>query len=262
MTWNRSQVTEGMSVTTDRGDRLGKVIRCGAETFVVEKGMFSPKDYELRYDHITNIADGAITYSLAETELRGGEAAQADTKRDQPAEARDELAEQRDQIAQQRERAVRTQASAESTDRPEMRIPLMDEEIDIEKVARESGRVRIHKTVKTEQKHITVPVTREDVIIERVSAADGESLGASEAAFQEQVLEVPLHEEEVRVTKHPRVREQMVVRTVIEAVDKEASADLRHEEAEIEDSRPDHLPGRKAPATPGLPPGYGAPGRR
>ena len=44
----------------------------------------------------------------------------------------------------------------------------MREEIGIEKVARESGHVRIHKTVHTEEKHFSVPVTREEIIIEHV----------------------------------------------------------------------------------------------
>ena len=40
------------------------------------------------------------------------------------------------------------------------------------------------------------------------------------------------------MSKRSRLREQMVVRTVVEAVQKDASADLRHEECEVEDTRP------------------------
>src|SRR5262249_37102562 len=74
MRWDRSNVQIGMFVTSTKGERLGKVIRCDPETFVVEKGMFFPKDYELRYDHISDLAGDSITYSLSdfETRLRGG----------------------------------------------------------------------------------------------------------------------------------------------------------------------------------------------
>jgi uncharacterized protein (TIGR02271 family) len=130
----------------------------------------------------------------------------------------------------------------------------MEEEIGIEKVSRETGHVRIHKTVKTEEKHFSVPVTREDVVIERVSAS-GEEV-SSESAFQEQTLDMPLHEEEVQVTKRSRVREQIVVHPVMQAVEKEASASLRHEEAEIEDTR-----GRTLRSADGVTrPGYSTPG--
>jgi len=64
MRWDKDDVREGMFVVGTQGERIGKVIRCGANTFVVEKGVFFPRDYELRYDHITDIAGGTIRYAL------------------------------------------------------------------------------------------------------------------------------------------------------------------------------------------------------
>jgi len=288
MRWSQGDVREGMIVTTSVGDRLGKVISCGAETFVVEKGRFSPKDYELRYDHILNVDDGGITYSLTDLESGFGASAAPSTEAGWRADAGSRTeAGSRAETQPRRAAAAATAAAAttaretngsaaaraseslsaaardETSGRQEARIPLMEEEIGIEKIARESGHVRIHKTVKVEQKHITVPVTREDVVIERVAAAtNGEPLHASEATFQEQTLDVPLHEEEVKVSKRPRLREEVVVRTVIQAVQRDASADLRHEEAEIEDTRSGRLANRSAEETSPSRTGYGAPGRR
>ena len=48
---------------------------------------------------------------------------------------------------------------------------------------------------------------------------------------------MPLYEEEVRVSKHPILDEEVVVRTVARSVEREGSAMLRHEEAEVEDTR-------------------------
>jgi uncharacterized protein (TIGR02271 family) len=253
MSWSSSQIKEGMIVTTSTGDRLGKVVSCGPETFVIEKGRFSPKDYELRYDHILSVDSGGITYTLGDLEsertLESGPPPEAQAPLETQAAPRESL-----------------EANEESTARREVRIPLMDEEIGIEKVARESGHVRIHKTVRIEQKHITVPVTREDVVIERVAAGNGgEPPRASDALFQEQTLDVPLYEEEVRISKRPRLREQMVVRTVVQAVQRDASADLRHEDAEIEDTRTGRLSDRGTAETGEVASGsggYGAPGRR
>lgn len=245
MRWSRNEVRAGMSVTSTKGERLGNVIRTGAETFVVEKGVFFPKDYELRYDHITALSGDEISYTLSDVDSRYAVPAEPARAPAAPAVARATAAS-----------AAPARAAAVSTAKTEeIRIPLMEEEIGIQKVARETGHVRIKKTVKTEEKHFNVPVTREDVVIERVSAS-GEEV-SSEMAFQEQTLDLPLHEEEVQVSKRTRVREQIVVHPIVQAVEKEASASLRHEEAEIEDTRGRTL--RNAAESPTRP-GYGAPG--
>jgi uncharacterized protein (TIGR02271 family) len=148
------------------------------------------------------------------------------------------------------------------TERKELHVPLMEEEVGVEKVARETGHVRIRKIVKTEEKHFTVPVAREDVVIERVTVTSDEPTLPPEMAFQEQTLDLPLHEEEIRVTKRSRLREEMVVRTVVQAVEKEGAATLRHEEAEVEDTRPRGERETDTSPTTTAPGGYGAPGRR
>jgi uncharacterized protein (TIGR02271 family) len=267
-----------MIVTTSVGDKLGKVISCGTDTFVVEKGLFSPKDYELRYDHILKVDSGGVTYSLTDLESRFGPAVAnlgaartAASSAPSTAETTTRTTATAAETAAAAARTATTKApepltararDETTTSRQEVRIPLMEEEIGIEKVARESGHVRVRKTVKTEQKHITVPITREDVVIERIAATNGEPLRASEATFQEQTLDIPLHEEEVRVSKRPRLREQMVVRTVIQAAQQDASADLRHEEAEIEDTRSGRFASKSTSESNEYPSGYGAPGRR
>ena len=70
MRFDINSVRNGMFVMGTQGERIGKVIRCNDETFVVEKGVFFPKDYELRYDHITDVTGGTIRYALTDF-LRG-----------------------------------------------------------------------------------------------------------------------------------------------------------------------------------------------
>ena len=67
-----------------------------------------------------------------------------------------------------------------------------------------------------------------------------------DGAFKEDTVDVPLYEEEVRVSKRPILEEEVVVRTVAQSVEREGSALLRHEEAEIEDTR--RRPGYSASA--------------
>jgi uncharacterized protein (TIGR02271 family) len=244
MRWTRNDVHDGMSVTSTKGDRLGKVISRGADTFVVEKGVFFPKDYELRYDHISDAGSGGITYSLSDIESRLGltETSKIGTTAGTTTGTAASTAAAAASTGTARAETPLTSASAAAkagttTNRDELRIPLMEEEVGIEKVPRETGHVRIHKTIKTEEKHFSVPVTREDVVIERVAVSSDEPVLPPSAMFQEETLDVALHEEDVKVNKRSRLREEMVVRTVVEAVQKDASANLRHEECEIEDTR-------------------------
>ena len=226
MRWDKNNVRLGMSVTSTTGQRLGKVIRCDASTFVVEKGAFFPKDYELRYDHITDIVGGTIRYALGDF-LRGRNREEETALPAAPAAPRTTPAARASAAPSMLRR---------STDRDEIRIPLVREEIGIEKIARQSGHVRIHKTVHTEERHFSVPVKREEIVIEHI-AADHDQPLAGDVPFQEETVDVPLYEEDVRVSKRTYLEEELVVRTVAHSVDREGSALLRHEEAEVEDTR-------------------------
>jgi len=253
MRWTRNEVRAGMAVTSTKGERLGNVVRVGSDTFVVEKGVFFPKDFELRYDHITSLEGEQIGYTLSDTDARFGSL--AETARAGTAATAAATAARAVPPAPPARAAAPTSIGTSRKD--DVRIPLMEEEIGIEKVSRETGHVRIHKTVKTEEKHFSIPVTREDVVIERVSASEDDARLSPELAFQEQTLDMPLHEEDVQVTKRARVREQIVVHPIIQALEKEASASLRHEEVEIDDTRGRALRNSDDGVTR---PGFGAPG--
>jgi uncharacterized protein (TIGR02271 family) len=222
-----------MFVMGTQGERIGKVIRCDSDTFVVEKGVFFPKDYELRYDHITDVSGGTVRYAL--TDFLRGRDLESTTPAANPREPAVSAAAAAGAPAAAAAATARRAAKAGDREE-EIRIPLLREEIGIEKVARESGHVRIHKTVHTEEKRFSVPVTREEIVIEHVAVGRDAALTA-EGAFTEDTVDVPLYEEEVRVSKRPILEEEVVIRTVAQSVEREGSAMLRHEEAEIEDTR-------------------------
>ena len=233
MRWDSNSIKPGMFVTSTSGERIGKVIRCEDDDFIVEKGVLFPRDYELRYDHITEVKDGTIAYSLADyleaNRHVGPRAGSAPAPLREPAAGTAAPATTAAPLT--------TRTRRDERDGEELRIPLMEEELGVEKVTRESGHVRIHKAVKSEEKRFAVPTRREEVVIEHVPASGDQRPISGEAAFEEQTLDVTLHEEEVRISKRPVLREEIVIRTVAQSVQTEASATLRHEEAEIEDSR-------------------------
>ena len=128
MRWDRNSVREGMFVTSTKGERIGKVIRRDDGTFVVEKGTLFPKDYELRYDHITGIEGGDVTYSLADLFPREGRAERRPVIESPATTA---------SLAAGAPAAAAT-AGAEASDN-EVRIPLMQEELEIERCRASRG---------------------------------------------------------------------------------------------------------------------------
>jgi len=266
-----------MFVTSTKGERIGKVMRRDDDTFVVEKGTLFPKDYELRYDHITAVDGGGITYSLSDlferearsqgrSELRSERRPEIESQPTSASLATDAPVTTAAPAASRTASAKAATATASESGDNEVRIPLMQEELEVEKVPRESGHVRIHKGVKTEERHFTVPIRREEIVIEHVTAFAGGAGSGEPVTFEEETLEIPLHEEEIRVTKRPVLREEIVVRTVSHSVEKEATATLRHEEADVEDTRKtaagDESRTESRSGHAGLNDGYGAPGRR
>jgi len=121
----------------------------------------------------------------------------------------------------------------------------MKEELDVEKYSRESGHVRIHKEVKIEERHFTVPLRHEDIVIEHVMAADRTGDLPREEAFIDRTVDIPLYEEDLRIGKHAVLKEEVIVRTVSQSVNKEGAASLRSEELEVEDTRA-HAPSKSA----------------
>lgn len=209
-------IAEGMTVRAEDGRKLGKVIECAADHFVVEKGLFFPKDYAVRYEQVAEIKDGEICLDVSGLDVAGAPA------ESRPAQAKD----------QEWARAQPTPGPAMAESREEVRVPLAAEELEVEKRARDAGEVRVHKEVVAETRTVNVPVTREEVHVERVPAAGTEAPG--EAAFREGTVAVPVREEEVEIRKRPVVKEEVRVNRTRQQEERRAEAEVRHEEARIE----------------------------
>ena len=67
-----------------------------------------------------------------------------------------------------------------------------------------AGKVKLHKTVTTEQANVPVELKHEDIVIERVTAHE---VGSAKDPFQEEQIKVPLSREEPVVNKEVRVKE-------------------------------------------------------
>jgi uncharacterized protein (TIGR02271 family) len=208
----RGELREGMKVRTRDGHELGKIIRSDERMLLIEKGFFFPKDYEVPVSLVSEVRDGEACLSAT----------------------RDELTLERDRAGGGYAAGSEHQESwrGESRGGEEQRLTLSEEELQAEKRVRQGGEVRVHKEVVTEHRQVDVPVMREEVRVERVPASA--STTASPGAFRDETISVPVREEEVEVTKRPRVREEVRVTKTPHVEERRVEGEVRREEARVE----------------------------
>lgn len=218
-----NDIREGMNVYSADGHKLGKVVRCDASGIIIEKGIFFIKDYFARHEDVAQIVDDEVRLAVDRADLReldeteavgaaGGRAVGAIDAPDVGVTPRD------------------TTATGEG----ELRVPVVEEEIAVEKHMREAGEVVIRKEVHTETKQIEVPVVREEVHVER--RAVNQPASGAVADLNDETIRVPVREEEIAVTKRPVVREEVRVTRTPHVEQRAAEATVRREEVEVDDT--------------------------
>jgi len=242
----KEQLREGMVVHSADGERLGKIVRCGPDGFVIEKGFVFKKDYVARYDDVAELSEDGLILSRTKDELTlEGEGSAKPIERD---ESLIERVEEKVGLGSKKRAAAAAPVEApRATVAEEIRVPIKEEEISTSKELHEAGRVRVHKDVETEVTEVTVPVTREEVHVQRVPVAEGAQArtAANEPSFGETTVTVPVYEEQVEITKRPVVREEIVITKEVHQEEQTIEATTRKEKVDIEEEG-ETAPKRKA----------------
>jgi uncharacterized protein (TIGR02271 family) len=218
----RWDVQEGMRVFTADGVRLGTVVGCGAETFVVERGVLRARDYVARYGDVVAVRDGEVHLGLTRDQVMPGPGSRAAAEGQRP-------------------ETLRTNGFGESQD---IVIPLAHEEVLPRIVLHEVGQLRVHKVVRTEVKHFSVSVRREELVVERVpagalgsphtEAAAGRPVPGEVRPFEEATFVIPLHEERVEFTKTAHVWQEVTIAKTTQEELRQVHTTVRRETAEVE----------------------------
>lgn len=94
----------------------------------------------------------------------------------------------------------------------QIRVPIVEERLDVEKRQGQVGEVGIHREMIEEQQSVPVDLMREEVHVERRDVADRPlSDSEAETAFEEGTIRVPVRGEEAIVTKEAIVTGEVVV---------------------------------------------------
>jgi len=244
-------VSEGMSVYSQDGEKLGKVIAMDEDSFTVEKGFFFPKDFTARYDDIVDVRDGDLILNSGLSDLNAWRNENYSGWNDYETYNRTEP-----YVDRPINRATTPLSNAETSstletahtdfNRPletpsqvsqssEVRIPVSEEKLEAVKVARQAGEVRLRKVVHTELKHLTVPVSKEEVVVERTPVNEVRDTSAKDIDFRDETISVPVMEEEIEIRKRPVVKEEIRIKKEARTEERTVSGEVRSEEVKVED---------------------------
>lgn len=122
-----------------------------------------------------------------------------------------------------------------TTDADTIRVPVVEEELNVQKQAQQTGEVQVTKQVIEEQVNVPVTVQREEVVVTR-NPVD-RPLQAGEDVLQDgDTIRVPVTEEVVTVSKEARVAEEIEIQKQTTAEQQVVSDTVRREEVDIADS--------------------------
>jgi len=126
---------------------------------------------------------------------------------------------------------TRAASAASTTAREGDTIQVKEEHLHAEKRPVEAGEVRVRKEVHTENRTIDVPVQHEEVVIERTPV---HGRATSDTIREGEEIRIPVREEQVDVTKHAVVNEEVKVGKRVVQDTERVSGQVRKEEVHVE----------------------------
>jgi uncharacterized protein (TIGR02271 family) len=119
----------------------------------------------------------------------------------------------------------------------EMRVPVMEEQLNVGKRQAEMGEVQIHKTVTQEQVNVPVELRREEVHVQQVDVNNRPlAAGEYDTAFQEGTIRVPVRGEEAVVNKQAVVTGEVAINKTVTAEQQTIADTVRREHVQVDDT--------------------------
>jgi uncharacterized protein (TIGR02271 family) len=231
--------------TTAAGAAIGAGVGAIAGALV---GMGVPEDearlYEDRFNQgniLVTVKAGANRYNEAERILRNAGAEQIDFRnagagsytQSQPGYARNQGSYTQGQTGYAPDQSNYGQGNytqGDTSDR--MRVPVVEETLNVEKGQRDAGQVEIRKNVREEQVNVPVELRHEEVTVTR-HAVDRPVQPGEQVLEDDQVIRVPVREETAEVKKQARVREEIEINKQQVAEQRNVSDTVRREEIDV-----------------------------
>jgi uncharacterized protein (TIGR02271 family) len=216
---NLNEIEAGWDAYGNDGQKIGSIYDRAENYIVVEKGVFFPKDIYVPADAIERADpdEQRVYLSVAKNDVES-------MGWDEPTAGRAETGESQ---------GLGTMQSQDRTSSESLRVPVHEESLQAAKRTQSAGEVAVNTRVTEREESLDVPVTREQVDVRRV-AVDRPAAQDERAFADGGTIRVPITEEQVEVTKTPRVVEEIEVskRPVTET--RRVSDTVRREEVDVQ----------------------------
>ena len=203
---NRDRLREGLQVYSDAGRLVGPIERIDADSITV-KGQRYHLDAIERFEGDRVFLSRQVGATTATTDRGRAAAGTAGVAREQTVEAEDQV-----------------------------RVPVREERLEVEKRPTELGVVEIRKTVESEQQTVPVELEREEVHVEQ---RDVPARPATEAdrtgAFEEGTIRVPVRGEEAVARKEAVVTGEVVIDKERTTETQRVTDTIRKERVEVDE---------------------------
>ena len=230
-------IQPGSDVYGSDDEKIGTVSEVGTNYIVVEKGWLFTTDLYIPTSAITQTQQDRVYLNVPKDQVAG-------MGWDQPpgAEAPTAVGGSRTTAPETTTRAAATTMDTTMSDVDaggEVRIPVVEEELRIDKQVTEQGGVRVTTRVEEQPVSEQVSLRDEEVRVER-RPVDRPVADADLAAIDDVAFEVRARDEEAVVQKQARIVEEVVVRKEAAERTEQIQETLRRTEVEVE-----QLPGQR-----------------
>lgn len=127
-----------------------------------------------------------------------------------------------------------TTGSGDAVGGGEIRVPVMEERLNVEKRQGELGAVEVRKEVITEQVDVPVELRREEVHVDRVDVPN-RPIGDAPDAFKEGTIRVPVRGEEAVAHKEAVVTGEVVIDRDVATEQQTVSDTIRKERVDVDE---------------------------
>ncbi len=219
---NMGEVMKGAEVYDANGEKVGKVVEVGRNSFKVEKGFIFHKDMHLPMSAVARMHDNHIHLNVAKDQVMTMGAEQL------PAEGHEWY-------------GMNTRETGRTTDRAmtgregeNISVPVVQEELKAGVREKEGGMARVTKNVVEEQKSIDVPVQHEEVFV--TERAVNRAATPEDMKMMDRDIEVPLKQQEVVTSKEAVVTGEVNIRKEVKRDTERVTDTVRREEVHVEDA--------------------------
>jgi len=219
---NMGEVMKGAEVYDANGEKVGKVVEVGRNSFKVEKGFIFHKDMHLPMSAVARMHDNHIHLNVAKDQVMTMGAEQL------PAEGHEWY-------------GMNTRETGRTTDRAmtgregeNISVPVVEEELKAGVREKEGGMARVTKNVVEEQKSIDVPVQHEEVFV--TQRAVNRAATPEDMKMMDRDIEVSLKQQEVVTSKEAVVTGEVNIRKDVKRDTERVTDTVRREEVHVEDA--------------------------